>query len=100
MKKFFVSILMGSMLFSGCSGKYPAMKTGALIGGTTALITTVALGTKDTNSDYAPAIAIAALILGLAGTAAGAGVGYVVDTLQEEKEMQEMKASYNIKGLQ
>ena len=76
------------------------MKTGALIGGTTAVIATVALGTKGTNSDYTPAIAVAALILGLAGTAAGAGVGYVVDTLQEEKKMQEMKASHNINGLQ
>ena len=83
MKKLFISMFIGSILFSGCSGKYPAMKTGALIGGTTAVIATVALGTKDTNSDAIPAIVIVALILGLAGTVTGAGVGYVVDTLQK-----------------
>lgn len=76
------------------------MKTGALIGGTTALVATVALGTKDTNSEATPAIAIVALILGLAGTAAGAGVGYVVDTLQEEKQMQEIESSHHIQGLE
>ena len=78
-------IAISVWLLLGCSGKYPAMKTGALVGGITITASAIAVGTKDTNSDYAGAIAVVVIILGLAGTALGAGVGYAVDTIKDDE---------------
>ena len=75
---------------TGCSSKYPSMKTGAIIGGATGVLTAVVIGTKDTNSDHASAIVIAAVILSLVTSAVGAGIGYAVDVSRVDKEMQEM----------
>jgi len=90
MNKFLLSMIIASIVFSGCSGKYPAMKTGAIIGGTSATIAAIAVGAQDTNSDYASAIAVAVVIIGLAGTALGAGIGYTIDTINNDKEIEEM----------
>lgn len=80
---------MGLMM-QGCSSKYPSMKTGAIYGTLGGMVMAVTIGTKDTNSDYASAIAVAAIILGLAGATVGAGVGYVVDSISQRDE--KMKA--------
>ena len=101
MKKILMSMIIGSIVFSGCSGKYPAMKTGAIIGGLTGVVTTVAVGTKDTNSDMVPVIVVVAVILGLAGTAAGAGIGYIVDISRDnDDEIKEIIHAENIEGLE
>jgi len=88
------------VMLSGCSSKYPSIKTGAIIGGVTAAITTVAIGTKNTNSDDIPLIATAAVIIGLFGVGVGAGTGYIVDSIKDNNdEIQEIIQSQNIKGL-
>ena len=99
MKKFLIYTLIGSILFSGCS-----TKNGAIVGGTTGVIVGGLLGAGISkqhvgNGNTTQTALQVGVVFGLIGALMGAGVGYVVDTLQEEKQMQEIEASHHIQGL-
>ena len=99
MKFFLIYIIIGSILFSGCS-----TKNGAIVGGTTGVIVGGLLGAGISkqhvgNGNTTQTALQVGVVFGLIGTLIGAGVGYVVDTLQEEKQIQEIDASHHIEGL-
>ena len=105
MKKFLVSIMIGSILFTGCSSKYPAVKTGANIGGTAGVIAGGLLGaalskSHPGNGDTIGGVLIVGVIFGLIGLGLGAGTGYIVDSIRgNDDEMREMIQSQNIQGV-
>ena len=94
-------MVAGSILFSGCSAK-----NGAIIGGTTGAIAGGLLGAGISkqhvggNRGATKTALEVGIVFGLVGALLGAGVGYTVDTLQEEKKMREIRASHQIKGLE
>jgi len=95
-------IILCMVLLVGCSTKSSYMKKGAIVGGVGTAVTIAALASKDANSDYAGEIAMVAIIMGLAGTSLGAGVGYLMDEAtksSQDKKMQEMIQSQKIQGL-
>ena len=100
MKKLWIFMLIGSILISGCSAKH-----GAIIGGTTGVIAGGLLGAGISKQHFGNGNATqtalqVGVVFGLVGALLGAGVGYTVDALQEEKKMQEIRASHHIKGLE
>jgi len=97
-----ITIVLCVMLLAGCSAKSSYMKKGAIAGGVIGAGTVVAIGTKDINSRYAGAIAVVVVVVGLAGVAAGAGVGYLIDEASRHKRdrrMQKMIQSQQLQGL-
>jgi len=100
MKQTIIVILCIVMLI-GCSAKSSYMKKGAIVGGVGTAVTIAALGSKD-YSNYSGTIAVVAIIMGLAGTSLGAGVGYLIDEAtkpSQDKQMQEMIQSQKTLGL-
>ena len=100
MKKFWIFMVAGSILWSGCSAK-----NGAIIGGTTGAIAGGILGAGISkqhvgNGNTTQTALQVGVVFGLVGALLGAGVGYTVDALQEEKKMREIRASHHIKGLE
>lgn len=98
-----ISIFLCFLFLTGCSTKSSYMKKGAIIGGVGTAITVGALGSSDPSTrHYSSAIAVVAIIMGLAGASLGAGVGYLIDEVSEDtkdKEMQEILQSEKIQGL-
>ncbi|MEA1879335.1 MAG: hypothetical protein U9N11_01645 [Campylobacterota bacterium] len=92
MKNIILMILAG-IFMTGCSAKYPNMKKGAMIGATTGAITVVALGAEQMSGHNSPLVVMGAVILALVGLLVGGGIGYVMDSAQEEKNMQGMRES-------
>ena len=95
-------VILSMVLLVGCSAKSSYMRKGAIVGGVGTTVTVVALASRDANSNYAGAIAVVAIIMGLAGTSLGAGIGYLMDEAtkpSQDKQMQEMIQSQNIQGL-
>jgi len=106
MKKILMSMIIGSIVFSGCSSKYPSVKTGATIGGVAGLVTGGLMGAAlskghPSNGDAVGGAVIGGVVLGLIGLSLGAGTGYIVDISRDnDDEIKEIIHAENIEGLE